>query len=515
MTADLRALRRRRIHLPRALPWFVALPVAVIGGVVNSLAFPALGWWWLVFLGTPLLLWSVIGRRAGTALLVGVVGGFAFYGTLILWITVYLGPVPWLALAGLEAVFFGLGMLVISLAWRFLSRASSGPIVRLLVLPMVVAGLWTLREYVAGNWPYGGFSWGRLAFAQAESPLGDLVAWTGVSGLSFLLAWVAATVVQTLREGAFAWRPRVAAPAVILIAMVALPSFPIETSGTLRVAAVQGDADAGLYAEYEAGEILQKHLAVTRELSRSDDIDLVVWPENASDLDPLRVSQAASALDRVTEELDAPLVTGTITVDGDDVYNSLLLWNDGESQQQYDKAHPVPFAEYLPDRDFWYPLAPELLSMIPRDYTLGTRSNVFDIEGVKAGLAICFDIVDDGLIREMMAGGSEVILAPSNNADFGRTDESVQQLAIARLRALETGRSVVNISTVGTSAIIDPTGHDLDRLEWFEPGSMVQDVPLSTTTTPATIAGQTVEWAVSALGLLGLLAGAIASRRRR
>jgi apolipoprotein N-acyltransferase len=284
----------------------------------------------------------------------------------------------------------------------------------------------------------------------------------------------------------------------------------------LRVAAVQGDSDAGLFAEYEPGQILDDHLAATEPLY-GEDIDLLVWPENASDLDPLRSARSSAALDRVTEQAGAALIVGTITADGDDIYNSLLLWREGSSPlDQYDKLHPVPFAEYIPDRDFWYPLAPDLLSLIPRDYSIGTRDNVFDIDGAAtAGVAICFDIVDDNLVRQMIAGGADIIIAPTNNADFGRTDESVQQLAIARLRAIETGRSVVNASTVGTSAIIAPDGSTLDRLPTFTPDTMLQDVPLSTTTTPATVVGQGIEFAVSLLALLGLAITGLLTRRRR
>ena len=524
MSREGSAPQARRFGDPRSVPLWLALPLAAIGGVVTAAAFPGLGWWPLVFLGTPLVLYSLAGRRVGGSLLVGVVAGFAFWGTHIFWITVYLGPVPWLALAGLQAIFYGLGAVLISLAWRFGDRAFPGSVGQLLVVPVVVAGLWTLREAVAATWPYGGFSWGRLAFSQADSPLGSLAAWVGASGLSFAIALVAALVVQVRRGQPDAARRTIApprirllgplVPVVLLVAMLIAPAFPIVQSGSMRIAAVQGDSDAGLFAPYEPGEILGDHLAATEPLF-GEDVDLLVWPENASDLDPLRSRESAAVLDRVSAEMDAPVITGTITVDGDEFFNSLLLWEGGVGAvDQYDKLHPVPFAEYLPDRDFWYPLAPDLLSLIPRNYSFGTRDNLFDIAGVQAGLAICFDIVDDALVRQMIDGGAEIIIAPTNNADFGRTDESVQQLAIARLRAIETGRSVVNTSTVGTSAIIAPDGQTIDRLPTFEPGSMLQDVPLSTTTTPATVFGLGIERTVAAAGIVGLLLAGLLSWRR-
>ncbi|MEY2847733.1 MAG: hypothetical protein RI885_398 [Actinomycetota bacterium] len=515
--------------LPPA-PLWIAVFLAVVGGVTLAGAFPQLGWWPLVFVGTPLVLYSLVGRTFWSSLLVGLLAGFAFWGTHISWLTVYLGAVPWLALAGLQSVFFAIGAAVIAFAWRFADRvqASSGQVrragvLRLGVVPLVVAALWTLREFVTTTWPYGGFSWGRLSFSQSESPFGDLVAWVGVSGLSFLLAWVCALIVQVARSAP--WRRRgirsivgaVLTPVVLLLALLTVPAFPIVVDDTATIGAVQGDSDAGLFSSYERGEILRDHLAATEPLI-GEDIDLLVWPENASDLDPLEFRQAQIALDDVTDEVGAPLVVGAVTAEGDDIFNSVLLWRSGEgSVDQYDKIHPVPFAEYIPDRDFWYPLAPDLLSLIPRDYTVGTRDNVFDIEGtdIRAGIAICFDIVDDSLIRRMVADDANIIVAPTNNADFGPSDESVQQLAIARLRAIETGRSVVNASTVGTSAIIGPDGGTLERLPTFEPGTMLQKVPLSTTTTASTVIGQGLEITLSLLGLVGVVALGVAALRGR
>jgi len=514
------ALPQRRspmgAHRRKGLPLWIAAGIAVVGGVLNALAFPGLGWWPLIFVGTPLILLALVGRRVWGSLAVGVLGGFAFWGTHILWITIYLGPVPWLALAGLQSIFFALGCALIAFAWRFADRAFAGVWGTLGLTPVVIAGLWTLREYVTSNWPYGGFSWGRLAFSQSESPFAGLVAWVGISGLSFLLAWISVLVVQVARQPVARQRLiQSMAPVGLTALLLVIPAFPVVTSGNLRVAAVQGNADAALFAQSTPGQILQDHVAATEPLY-GQAVDLVVWPENAADLNPLERSESAAILNRVSQEMDAPIVTGTITTDGSSTFNSLLLWKSGDGAvDQYDKKHPVPFAEYIPDREFWTPLAPDLFAMIPRDFAIGTRDNVFDINGVAAGLAICFDIVDDNLVRQMIAGGADIILAPTNNADFGRTDQSVQQLAIARLRAIETGRSVVNTSTVGTSAIIAPDGSTIDRLPTFEPGAMVQEVPLSQTVTFAMVAGRGIELAVSGVGLVGLILAVVLARRRR
>jgi apolipoprotein N-acyltransferase len=141
------------------------------------------------------------------------------------------------------------------------------------------------------------------------------------------------------------------------------------------------------------------------------------------------------------------------------------------------------------------------------------------VANVIAGIAICFDIVDDQLMTDSVNQGAQVIFAQTNNADFGRTDESVQQLAIARIRALELGRSVVNISTVGTSAVILPDGTVRDQLPVYSPDVIVANVPLATGKTPAVWGGRQFEWLVCGIAIGALVAaGSLrrdASRRGR
>lgn len=502
----------------RPLPLGPALITAVVAGWLMDLGYPDVAWWPMAIVGTALMLASLRGRSIGGALLVGAVGGFAYYGILIEWLTVYLGVVPWLALTLAQVFFTALGGVLITLAWRWVPRAWPGVAGRLILAPAVVAAAWTAREAVASVFPFGGFAWGRLAHSQAEGPLAHWAAWVGFSGLTFLIAWFSAMLVAVVIESKVGMLRRGVLVAGASTALLVWPAVPIATTGTISVAAVQGDSDSGLFAEYEQGQILQDHYDATRALfDQGLDLDVVLWPENASDLDPLRSEYAASVLDLVGDRLDAPVVVGTITAEGDETFNSVLLWRSGQGAvDQYDKRHPVPFAEYLPARDFFYPLAPSLFDLVPRDYSFGQRDTVVDLDGVIAGISICYDIVDDDLLARQIDEGAQVLLAPTNNADFGVSDQSVQQLAIARLRAIESGRSLVNASTVGASAIVLPNGSTLDSLPLFEPGTMVQEVPLSDTVTPAHALGRTLEWGVILFGLLSIaLAGLLIGRRGR
>ncbi|MEJ1230666.1 MAG: nitrilase-related carbon-nitrogen hydrolase [Galbitalea sp.] len=140
---------------------------------------------------------------------------------------------------------------------------------------------------------------------------------------------------------------------------------------------------------------------------------------------------------------------------------------------------------------------------------------MFDVNGVIAGIDICFDITDDNVMRDSIDQGAQILIAQTNNADFGHTDESIQQLAIAQIRAMELGRTLVNDSTVGTTAIVLPNGKIVAQLPTFTPGALVETVPLSTTITPATWLGEPIELAACAVGLAGLIAGMVLLRVSR
>lgn len=284
----------------------------------------------------------------------------------------------------------------------------------------------------------------------------------------------------------------------------------------MRVAAVQGDTNSGYFQQraYQ-GEILDGHIAATLPVLDAG-ADVIVWPEGASDLSPLESRAAAGSLELIADAAEAPIVLGAITEREDEFFNSSLLWQPGVGVVDlYDKRHPVPFGEYVPDREFWEPFAPDLIGLIGREYTPGTNDPVFEIAGIPVGVNICFDIIDDALMRETALGGAEVIFAQTNNADFGETDESAQQQAFARIRTLELGRSIVNISTVSASAVIGPDGETLDALPAFEAGAMVVDVPLQTGLSPYALWGGHLERFIGWFGLGMLLAAWALARGRR
>lgn len=527
-----------RSQAVRALPWWIALPFAIIGGYALDAATPAINWWPAALIGALLIAAAVWQQRARTGLLVGLIAGSAFWLPHIHWLTLYLGPVPWLALSVLMILWFGLFGMLAALATRGLAQLSLFTPVLILAQSSTVAGLWVAREQLQSTWPYGGFAWGRIAITQAEGPLVGLVSWLGFAGLSGLLVFSCALVVAILA------RPKLTVPrkaiAVMLTGMVlaALSTVPVaqaEQTATLRVAAVQGNSKSAIFDERENGDVIRDHIVATSDLlddleSSGESVDLIVWPENSGEFQLSDQHYRSVEVQRLAKRANAPIVVGSILQNDDGTFtNSTLVFDmNGVTDLRYDKRRPVPFAEYMPNRGFFMLLAPELVEMVQLEYSFGQLPAVLPIDTsageVRAGIAICFDIVFDDHAVALMNGSTndagepvdaQLILAQTNNADFGRTDQSAQQLQIAKLRAVESGRTLVNISTVGTSAIVLPDGNEADRLETFTSDAMVAEVPLVTGETPALRYGAVIAGAWLTIGLLGLLAGLAGQRSRR
>jgi apolipoprotein N-acyltransferase len=292
------------------------------------------------------------------------------------------------------------------------------------------------------------------------------------------------------------------------------PLFPTDVSGSMRIAAVQGNGPSGYFDVREDYSIVQAQTSATVPLY-GEDVDLVVWPEGSLDYDPFQAEGIARRMTSVAARMDAPLLANAATERDGRFFNTSMLWTaDGFAEQSHDKRHPVPFGEYVPDRAFFNALAPDLIGLLQRDYTPGTNDPVIDVDGVAVGLAICFDVIYDDVIHAGVGEGAEVLVFQTNNADFRGTDENLQQLAFARMRAIETGRSVVNISTVGTSQVIRPDGATVSSLDAGEAGALLEDVELRSGLTGGVVLGPWIQLVLFWGGLVALAFGWLRGRRR-
>ncbi|WP_040339341.1 apolipoprotein N-acyltransferase [Candidatus Blastococcus massiliensis] len=505
------------------LPWRTLL--AVLGGVAMMLSFPGYGVLPLAVLGPAALALAVHGQRVRSGLWLGLVLGLAFFVPLLSWTGIYVGPFPWLALAVFEA----LHLAVLGAATALTSR--------LRWWPLWAAALWVADEALRGRFILGGFPWGRLGFSQTDGPLLALAAYGGVPLVSFsvallgtLLAAAALALVRLVRstgpERRRAVRPLagaltglVAIPLVGAVAWLPLPGPSLAEGGpTSMVAVIQGNVPrAGLDFNAQRRAVLDNHVQRTLELAdavaagEEPQPDLVLWPENSSDIDPYTNDDAAGQIERAARAIDAPILVGAI-VQGPGRYisNTAVVWDPDEGPgDTYVKRHPVPLAEYVPARGFFRFFSP-LVDRVS-DQWAGEDPGVLELGGTSVGNLICFEVVYDGLVSDVAGAG--MLVVQTNNATFGYTDESEQQLAMSRLRAVEHGRTVAVAATSGISAIVAPDGTIVRSSELFTPDVLVEEIAQRDSRSVASRLGAGPEWLLTAVGVLAV--GAAVRLRRK
>jgi len=504
--------------------------VGTVGGLFIAISFPAFNFWPGIFIGYFLVLLAV--RQLGSlkALMVGTFAGFAYFGLVLKWLTTYLGPIPWFALSVVQALMFGVAASAVSIVWRWLANLQLGRSKPWLIA-LAIGSVFSAREYVAGVFPFGGMPWARAGLSLVDTYLARWVYFIDLAGLTWLIVFLSSMIAlqfldpQPMGSGLYR-RFRGAVPSVAATLLVfGIPTLialdASGTSGSIKVAAVQGNANAGLFADNPPGSILDKHLLVSKELmakSPNLDLDLMVWPENASDLDPTTMVEPALKISQfVDEELKAPLLFGNKTFHGKDYYNEVDMWVPGTGLQDYYlKKRPVPFGEYVPNREFFMSIAPDMIGLIGWDMSSGTRDGIFELPNkAKVGSLICFEVTFDYLSYDLVNQGAQALMIQTNSSDFGRSEQGIQQAAFSRMRAIETGRTVVSVSTVGVSGIFAADGSVVQELESFKPGTMVQDIPLRDEITPAVQYGRYLEPISMVIALLLLVVSAIGLVIRR
>lgn len=487
---------------------------AAASGALVTVAFPPYDWWLLAPVGVGLLALLCRGLRAREGAVLGLVHGLATFLPLVSWMTV-IGPDAWIMLSLLEASFLALlGALL--------------PVVlRLPGWPVWVACLWVAQEAARGRLPFGGFPWGRLAFAETASPFTAYAALGGAPSVTFATA-LAGTL---LGAGVLLLvRARLVASVVLLLAALAVPTVGslVPTGGTagrtVRVALVQGGVPgSGMDFEGEREQVLRNHVDATTRLAddvragRVEPPDLVVWPENASDIDPFTDPVARELIDGAVRDVGVPVLVGAV-LDGpgpDFVSNSGIVWDPVSGPgARYVKRHPVPFGEYIPFRDQLSGVV-ERLDQIPRDFVAGDRPGNLRLGPAEVGDVICFEVAYDGLVRDVVAGGAEVLVVQTNNATYSGTGQLQQQLAMSRLRAVEHGRTVLVAATSGISAVIDPGGNVVARAPEGVARTLVVDVVLQDGRTLAAGLGDRPEWLLTVVGLFAVAFGVRRARSSR
>lgn len=477
--------------------WFLSVPsLALLIGVLDGVGVARSGWYsWL---------W-----------------GFLFFLPHISWINIATGGIyfAWILLAAVQATYFAVwgACFTATKTWRW-GRTWWGQ-------ALFASVLWVGVEQFRARFPYGGFPWAKVAYAQVDSPLITLAPWGGEVLVSGTVLVLATLLWWALKRGV----PRherlsalvTAALLVVGPAMLTLPTGP--ESGEVRAALIQGNVEIPMFETYGvAGKVTTNHLDETiRMAAEGAHPQVVIWGEDSIDRDPTENQTTNELVNEALRITGVPLVAGFQEVVGDIRYNWMSVWYpaQGEPSVRYGKQHPVPWGEYIPLRGISEFLAVEAaqigVDMVPVDNPGFLEVTLNDGRTVPFSVGICFEVADEHIIAQGVRMGGQLILIPTNNSHFRYSAESTQQLQMLRFRAAEFSRAGMQVSTNGVSAVISPDGSILQITERQVAAHLVADMPLRTTMTPAAQSAQFLPIAAIIAAFVVGAAAQFATHQRR
>ena len=533
--------------------------VGSLAGLGLAAAFKPVGYGWLAVLSLTVLFWSLRDSGVRRRLLIGAIFGWAFMGVHIWWMQPSRGVAAWAALVTTQTI------------WLTGACVLIGSLTRFRWWPLWAATAWLSVEDLRASVPFGGFPWGRLAYASVDTPWQGLLPYLGTAGSGFMVALLAASfstlfpapqkgprTQQRTAAGRELWPGTLAPPAsvvaalstrsrpddaassllvrcllaVVVLAATLLPLLaPYHTPavGSATVAVVQGGVPgAGNDVAGNYRQVTASHVALSQRLGaqvRSGLVpspDFVIWPESSVSVDPRADPTLEIGIRDAMAALDRPLLVGQITAndDGRTVLNQGVVRTNTApttGRQTYSKRHPVPFGEYIPFRSVLQGLSPQL-RQIPRDMLEGGVPTPLILNGVRVADAICFDVAYSDVIAPQVRQGASLVVVQTSNAAFIGSSQLAQQFAISRAQALITGRTVVVSSLNGLTGAISADGAVIKSLPVRTPALMVVSVPLRAGLTPAVRWERWIALAATgstATGLATIAAVAISRRRMR
>lgn len=470
-------------------------------GAAAALGQAPLGFWWATLAALAALIWlldCVPDRRS--AFWTGLWAGTGYFALALNWIVepflIDIARHGWMAPFAVVLLSVGLGLFWAAAA--LLARLTRAP-----VLGFVLA-------FVALEWLRGviftGFPWAMLGHVWIGTPVDQLAALGGSSTLSLLTLLAAALPVLWHWKGALG-------AAVLLSAALAFGLWrlgqPLPPPGELTLRLVQPNAEQS--AKWEAAraqEFFNRLLTLT---VREGAADLTIWPETAV---PYMLEYSPEVADMVVAASGGrPVALGIQREEGERFFNSLrVLEGDGEETARYDKAHLVPFGEYIPFGDLayaWFGLR-AFAAQAGNTYTAGPGPQVLDLGRFGKVLPlICYEAIFPRDVNAMPER-ADWMLQITNDAWFGVWTGPFQHLAQARLRAVEQGLPLIRVANTGVTAVVDARGRVLDALPFGTMGALDTRIPGAL---PPTLYSR---WGDRPLALLlaGLAALAMIGRRR-
>ena len=474
----------------------------LVAGLLIAASLPPWGWWPLAFVGVAL--WTSLEastRSTRRRFLIGTMAGIGWFVPGLAWMWFLTAP-GYVIAAMLFAVAHGLASAIGARrndAWTsVLSPAAH-----------------TLVEVARLVFPFGGVPLATLGIAQVAGPLHRIAAIGGVILLTWITWQIGALLSPVARRSLRSTgRARVVVAVVVAVWLVGFVApRGSDLGSSIRIAAVQGGGPQGTRAiDTDEREVVERHLAATRSIDGDDRPDLVVWPENVIDVADFATSIEIDEIASESARLDAPFSVGiTEDVDAESFTNAQVMVDaDGIVESRYDKVRRVPFGEYMPLRSLLRTIGAPV-DLVPRDAVAGTGPAILAIDdSLQAAVVISWEVFFGGRAREGVREGGAVLVNPTNGSSYTWTILQSQQIASSRLRAIETGRWVVQVAPTGFSAFVSPSGRVFDRTAVSEQSVIIRDVPLRTGSTVYTALGDRPFIA----GCVGLVTIGLVSRRR-
>jgi apolipoprotein N-acyltransferase len=468
-------------------------------GVLMALSLPPWGWWPLAFVGLAVLDRVLADTRAVVRFRRTWLAGVGLLGPSTAWMAAFTPPGYVIEVVVFSAILGGFVALVPSSRWRWLG----------------IPGAWVAFEALKGRWPFGGVPLSELAIGQVAGPLGPIARVGGVllvglvtvvGGMALAAAW------------ARAWKPASGLLAVVLVAVGVAAVAPAgdPTGDVVTIAYVQGGGEQGTVdEETDDREVFLDHHDATLELTPGE-ADLIVWPENVVNVDgPIEDAREGRELAELAERLEAPIVAGVVEGAGDDHFtNAAIVFDvDGRIIARYDKVRRVPFGEYVPLRGVLEGIAGDALPS--KDAIIGRKQNTLDTPAGRLGVVISWEVFFGDRGRDAVNGSgrvADVLLNPTNGSSYPGTLVQSQQVASSRLRAIETGRWVVQVAPTGFSAFVSDTGDVHQRSAVSERRVETRAIPYRTGRTLSLVWGP---WPPFLLALALVVAANVGHRRAR
>lgn len=489
--------------------------LVLVSGALTALAFPKFSFSFLIWISLIPLLYALAGKTPKQSFLLGLLAGFVFYALLLNWVP----DVP-AHYGGLSTVFslliFFVFMLYLALFWGLFSWVFSRlrhqlPIASYFIAPFI----WVTFEFVLTHL-LTGFPWGLLGYAQFQNLMFiQMASVTGIYGLSFMIVLFQSLFVLSMQQR----RRRFFFVGLAVILLIHLGGFfSLRTSpasnGTFQASVIQGNISSDIswdrLSTEEIIQLFERHMDLTY-LAHSEGAQLIIWPEFSV---PLCFScpygiylEFKNRIVHFVEDTGKTLLIGTnetrSSAEENEYFNTALCIGPDLNPTEYYKMHLVPFGEYTPYKKVFSFI--NTMTHAIGDVTPGKEYVLHEVNGIRFGSPICYEVVFPDLVRRFVKNGARFLTTITNDGWYGKSSAPYQHFAIAVLRAVENRRFLLRAATTGISGIVDPHGRILSKSQLNIQTHLTGSITPLSRLTPYARLGDTFAYGCLTLSLLFLI----------